>query len=110
MCWRRRPQVDLALTWHRYLAYHGPTSPENVLSNGDVRVILHVDSSWALPWRFIEHKDGGYVMLLKDSSVQPETGLYLTVPDDVEQRDCGSRFVGVTADVERATRVVVELP
>lgn len=93
-----------------YSAYHGPTSPENVLSNGDVRVILHVDSSWALPWRFIKHKDRGYVMLPKVPSVQPEAGRYLTVPDDIVQRDCGSKFVSVTADADRATCVIVELP
>ena len=98
------------LAWRRYIEYHGPTSPENILSNGDVRLILHVEGRWAFPWQFIEHEDGGYIMLLKHASVKPASGLYLAVPDDVEQRDCQSRYVGVTADVKRATRVRVELP
>lgn len=97
----------------RSVSVHGALFPNDTLSNGELRPVVHYDGGDAALWRFAEHADGGFTMQLVHKSSKPGKDLrgpYLSIPEEVEARDDHSRFVSVTEDVSKAARVTVELP
>lgn len=99
--------------WRRYLCVHKPIKPEDSLSNGEVRVDVHMDPGDSHHWKFSEHRDGGFLMrLIKEygEGGKGEEGPYFSIPEDVDERDSHSRYASVTNDVAKAARVKIELP
>lgn len=110
----RRPWLHAdGVGWRRYIAVHEATEPSDTLPNDELRVMMHENLGDFSHWRLTEHADGGFLMqLMKEEGEdgRPEAGRYLSIPEDVDERDRHSRFVSVTEDESKATRVEVQLP